>query len=199
MTRNQTVLFLNFVLLFSTISSAFAIDAQIELPKKVNLNGLSTDEIAVYQHGEIGTGALIGGGLLGTLVGLGTGHIVYGKYGSKGWIFTVGELGSVAVMVAGATSSMNCLFDAKASCSNSLAALMFGEIAYFGFRIWEIIDVWTLPSGHNTEYRALKARVEGAGGPRFSIMPMISSLERPVRDSFGRESLGYGLQLNMEF
>ena len=124
-----------------------------------NLSRLSPEELAIYQYGEISTGSLIGGGLLGTFVGFGTGHIVYGKYGQRGWIFTVGEVGTIAMATVGAAKIItSCLFDGSSSgCSTGSGLFILGGVGFFGFRLWELIDVWTIPGSHNDRYRSIKA------------------------------------------
>ena len=180
-------------LLFCTliIFSLHLAHAEKAPAKKSDLDGLTTDEIEIYQHGEIGTGSLVGGGLLGTFVGFGTGHIVYGKYASKGWIFTLGEAVSLGIVVAGAVSTLtNCSFGDKNGCSKGSGLMTFGSFAFLGFRIWEIIDVWTIPGFHNSKYRAIKARVDGTADSEFHLAPLVVSN--------GARS-GYGLQAALTF
>ncbi len=74
------------------------------------------------------------GGVLGTYpLGLGIGHAIQGRYLSKGYIFTIGELASVAVITAGLSDCTIDLFTDNSTCNSGLISLGFG--ALFGFRI----------------------------------------------------------------
>lgn len=145
-----------------------------ELPQS-GLAGLTTEEMKIYQYGEISPGSHVAGGLLGTFVGLGLGHIVYGKYGDRGWIFTAGELGSITVLTVGLVSLVeNCTLRDSSHCDNTGSGgglVTLGLLGLLGFRVWEIIDVWTIPPNHNAQYRAIKARVESSWNvsPAFSL------------------------------
>jgi hypothetical protein len=116
--------------------------------------------VETYQYGEISTGSLVGGGLLGTVVGFGTGHIVYGAYSKKGWIFTLGESAGLALEYYGTSMMTSCAFANVEKCGENTGLMFAGAAMLFGFRVWEIIDVWTYPGAHNREYRAIKARIE---------------------------------------
>jgi len=184
---------LNLLVPIQSFAQEDSLEAATPNSKRPDLSQLTTEEIRTYQYGEISTGSLIGGGLLGTFVGLGFGHIVYGEYGSKGWIFTVSELGSLGIMTAGLSqAAAGCTLLNTSSCSNGLGLYTFGAFAYFGLRIWEIVDVWTLPSRHNGEYRAIQSKL-GISRARteWQVLPMIGPA------AGGRST--YGLSLAMTF
>jgi len=148
------------LLLLLSVSLTALADPASKQEEQLSLSNLTTEEIKTYQYGEISTGALIGGGLLGTFVGFGTGHIVYGKYTSKGWIFTVSELASMLALVYGASQVTTCLlFIPGSDCAGGVAWYSVGAMGYVGFHLWEIIDVWTIPGSHNRDYRAIKSRL----------------------------------------
>jgi len=157
--------------------------------QRVSLSNLSLEEKEIYQYGEISTGSLIGGGLAGTFLGLGIGHAVYGKYTSKGWIFTVGELGSFTIMALGVSQIGECFWGSSSGCSNAAGTYVVGAIAFLGFRIWELIDVWTLPSSHNRQYQAIKSSVELGSNDKqnFFLLPLLSTQG------------AYGLRLGVNF
>jgi hypothetical protein len=141
-------------------------------PKQENLSSLTTDEIKIFQYGEISTGSLIGGGLLGTFIGFGTGHIVYGKYTSRGWMFTLGEFAALGIAAAGASKSViDCTLSNANGCSNGFGLFIFGAVSFYALRIFEIIDVWTLPGVHNREFRAIQEKAKGSIG--FRILPNV--------------------------
>lgn len=149
-----------------------------ETKAKVDLSGLSTEEISIYQQGKITDGQHIAGGLVGTFIGFGTGHIVYQKYGSNGWIFTVGELGSIAVMMAGAVKATGgCFSGDSEECSEGFGVYTLGALAYLGFRVWEIIDVWTIPGRHNRKFQAIKTKAESQSliPDSYHILPVVVS------------------------
>lgn len=113
---------------------------------------ITPEERQILEDGEISTTRYVVGGILGTYpLGLGIGHAVVGKYSEKGWIFTVGQLGSAMIFVSGVSS---CFEDYDSSRGCGTATL--GLYALVGFRIWEIIDIWTIVPKHNRKYRSLK-------------------------------------------
>lgn len=160
-----------------------------------NFSELTPDQIRIYQYGEISKDSLVGGGLLGTVVGLGTGHIVYGEYSRKGWIFTVGEMSTLAIATGGLTAGVTGCFTASSDrCSSGIGLSLLGATAFFGLRLWEIIDVWTLPGNHNSEYRAIKEKVD-APVRRASRVGMILPIISPEHN----QSTKWGLKFTMPF
>ncbi len=125
-------------------------------------------EYEILRKGEISEGRYVGGGLLGTVVGYGIGHAVQGRWSDKGWIFTVGELASVSVIVITATSCIAADLEGRAREDRCMAALVGSLVAYTGFRIWEIIDLWAAPPNHNRRVRELRYRA-GAPTPRYGF------------------------------
>ncbi len=132
---------------------------------------LDQEERQILERGEISTARYVVGGILGTYpLGFGVGHAIQKRYKETGWIFTVGELGSLAVAAAGAST---CMEDREgdgkwSKCKSGL--LMAGGLSFIGFRIWEIIDLWTAPPSLNKRYRELKAR-ESATQARLFLLP----------------------------
>lgn len=133
-----------------------AIAMPVTRTKRVSSAGLSDEDRRVLQIGEISQTRYIVGGILATYpLGFGIGHAVQGRYSDKGWIFTAGELASIAVMFAGFG---DCSYSSNRyeSCSGGLVVL--GAFAFVGFRIWEAIDAWAVPPEHNRRYREIIAR-----------------------------------------
>lgn len=85
----------------------------------------------------------------------------------KGWIFTVGELASIAVLFSGVGDCWNSAISSYDSCNSG--AIYLGAMGFVGFRIWEIVDVWAAPPEINRRYHELKSRME----PRASLSPII--------------------------
>ena len=130
---------------------------------------LTPDEKRILVNGPVGDAQYIIGGILGTYPGFGIGHAVQGRYSDKGWIFTVGELGAVVLMVAGAAdcfSSTN--YDSNNNnCNSGSGTLLVGVLGYVGLHIWEIVDVWWGPHEQNERYRQIKGRL----GESWTVAP----------------------------
>src|SRR5436190_11246957 len=62
---------------------------------------LTRDEYALLARGEISDGAQLGGGLAALFFGFGTGQAIQGRWGDTGYIFTLGEGATTALMIAG--------------------------------------------------------------------------------------------------
>ena len=125
-------------------------------------------------------GSYIGGGFVGTFVGFGIGHAIQGRYLKKGWIFTagsilipVGYVGAVFFALGAGYSGEKAVYGAAYT---SLGVMILG----LGLKIWEIIDVWMLPS----HYKVVKEKP-------FQIKPLA------FYDSDNK--FHYGLSLNYQF
>jgi hypothetical protein len=129
--------------------------------QKKGLSLTEKDKVTL-ETGEISDTRYIIGGVLGTYpIGLGIGHAIQGRWSEKGWIFTSGELGSAAVFMIGALGCINNELDkglnGKDDCHGiNEAMIVTGVVGYIGFRIWEIVDVWSAPPAHNRKVRELK-------------------------------------------
>ena len=128
------------------------------------------------------------GGALGTFVGFGSGHAVQERWAEKGWIFTAGE----ALAVAGYIAATYILFnegteavkneDAEGALSAIFkgGAVAIGSGALFAaMRIWQIVDVWMLPSD-----------MKVAEATRFQLSPVYS---------YNGHDTDYGLSLNFKW
>ena len=121
---------------------------------KIKIASLTPEEREILRNGEIGDNAYFAGGVVGTFFGLGIGQAIQGRYVPTGLMMTVGEVSSFSIAMAGAISCIDlpgCHHDGLVSA---------GLIAYLGFRVWEIIDVWATPSSINSRYRNLKDHVD---------------------------------------
>lgn len=179
-------LFLAVTLIVFTMGSVKASAAEEERPvkvkhkRKVPYENLNTDEKEILARGEISQASYIVGGILGIWPGLGIGHAVQSRYSDKGWIFTVGELGSIAIMAIGISNSINgttcTVGSASSTCTLSSAGyteLVIGYLGFLGFKIWEIVDVWVGPPELNRKYHDLKGRVDDEETrTRFMILPV---------------------------
>ena len=138
-------------------------------------------EREILNQGLISDGNHLAGGALGTLFGFGIGQAVQGRYLDTGWIFTVGEVGSLGLMVAGASdSTIGCAtsYSYYSTCTSRVdSKLALGLVAFVVVRIWELIDVWIGPVTHNDKYRRLKKRYgeEANGtGASLTILPSLA-------------------------
>jgi hypothetical protein len=142
-------------------------------PENVRLQ-LSAEDRELIEDGEISTGAHIAGGALAFFVGFGVGQAVEGRWGSRGWIFTVGDTASLILVGYGlGKGASDCATAAEGeTCGGSgLGLIAGGLIAYSGFRLWETIDAFVAPIGHNRRVRGAKLR---AGmNPMYSATPYV--------------------------
>ena len=110
----------------------------------------STERLASSYGGgkTISNGQYIGGGIATLFLGWGIGHAVQGRYGEKGWIFTAGG----AVFTIGLSGVLYSTLKAAEENPDdpSLSGLGYGFLGLWlvgtGVKIWELIDVWMLPS-----------------------------------------------------
>jgi len=129
---------------------------------------LSDKDKETLEIGEISTARYVVGGVLGTYpLGLGIGHAIQGRWSQKGWIFTTGQLVSATAAVVGivgcAGNELENGFNDKDDCSAVNETLVVaGILGYFGFRIWEIVDVWATPPSHNKKVKELQDYIEKA-------------------------------------
>ncbi len=148
----------------------------------VSYAALSEKERDILQAGEISKSRYVVGGILGTWpLGFGIGHAIQGRYTDKGWIFTVGELGSISLAVAGLG---DCWAGSRYETCNG--GLVFaGVMAYVGFKVWEIVDLWAGPPEHNRRYREIRGRM-GEGEVTFlpTLMPLADGGVLGVRMTF---------------
>ena len=80
------------------------------------------------------------GGVLGTIPGFGIGHIIQKRWTKTGWIFTAGQLGlSIARVTLQPMSSED-------FSGGSNTNMMIIGLLVLSLKIWEIVDVWALPS-----------------------------------------------------
>ncbi|MEE2789564.1 MAG: hypothetical protein VX589_19655 [Myxococcota bacterium] len=115
---------------------------------------LSDDDRALLARGPYSNGEHIGGVLGSVFVGFGVGHAIQGRYSERGWIFTVGELLSIFILMRGVGECVADAIDGEEVCDSSLIEV--GLVGFAGLRIWEIVDAIIVPSRRNNRYRILK-------------------------------------------
>lgn len=134
-------------------------------------SALTDSEKALIEQGPVSDSVARTGAIVGSIVPLGIGQAVQGRYHSMGWVFTFGEFAASAVIAAG-YARRNALVGSAGVSTPSQAAdeeaapiIISGWVALGALRIWEIVDLWTGPGLHNGSYREAlekKKRLEGA-------------------------------------
>jgi hypothetical protein len=173
------LIILVFTILIS--SHSFSRTPLIEEAANIGIN-LSTKDKRLLEIGRIEQIPYIAGGILGTIPGFGIGHAIQGRWKDKGWIFTAGEAGGVGLMMAAGMSCMSGHSDMmsggeeKACSSGNRAFAASGMLIYLGFKVWEIIDVWTAPPQHNIQYESIEERIKdhkALSVNSYAILPMV--------------------------
>lgn len=150
---------LSLILVFLSLN-AFADSTLIYDAEKKGIN-LTDNDKKVLEVGEISTARYVTGGILGTYpIGFGVGHAIQGRWTQGGWIFTAGELGSLAAVVGGIAGCVDNTFRNDHCSGLESTLIVTGIIGFVGFRIWEIVDVWAAPPGMNKKYNELKNYIE---------------------------------------
>jgi hypothetical protein len=192
--RFLTVLFLFLGLSFSDLLKA----NDYYEAHKFDLSLLTPEERSVFSEGYIPQGRYIAGGLVGTFLGLGLGHAVVGKYGEMGWVFTVGELAALTLVGFGMAQGLGDIFTCWGSGCNNEASSGFGlmtagMLAFYAFRLWEVIDVWVRPNSHNSRWRFLYQRLEYEHKKTQPQLPEDKTTGQflPLLDKKGTLSLGW--------
>ncbi len=186
-----------FIFLFLLLSfNALADSTLVYDAQKKGIN-LSEKDKSILEIGEISTTRYVIGGVLGTYpVGFGVGHAIQGRWSDTGWIFTAGEAGSAAVFLVGALGCINNEldkgFNGKNDCTGlNEALLVTGIIGFVGFRIWEVVDVWSTPPSHNRKYNELKDYIHKSQAKEIKTSLFLSPLYQP--------KMGQGLSLTLNF
>jgi len=109
---------------------------------------------------EITTARFVGGGLLGTFVGFGSGHLVQGRGIAAAWPYTLTQVAALSIVF------VECR-PCKKSGSFSLHPLS-GFFLYGISKLMEIISVWT-PSAR--EYKIVSA-ADKLSTPKFAVFPL---------------------------
>ena len=107
-----------------------------------------TTKAAHIEKLPISNARYIGGGILGSVIGFGTGHAVVGEYESMGWMFTTIEGSIVAATIAGSLAGYagdpNSEFDIVAWAT--FISVAIGGALWLAIHIWEIVDLWQRPN-----------------------------------------------------
>lgn len=130
---------------------------------------------------DINHGRYIGGGIASIFAPFGIGQAIQGRYKETGWIFTVADSASLAVLTTGAivtaahvanntTCTGNICKTTAPLPAAGISLYVIGAAALAGFRVWEIVDAWVTPP---SEGRLASAPAKRAN-ERLAFMPMIA-------------------------
>jgi hypothetical protein len=127
---------------------------------QLQLQQLSPEDQALLARGEISGGPWIAGGLVSFFVGFGLGQSVEGRWGDKGWIFTLGDAASVTTLAVGAVDAVGCIAAGSKCNPTGTDVLLFGgAIGLVLFRAWETVDAFAAPPAQNARIRALRTEL----------------------------------------
>jgi hypothetical protein len=134
-------------------------------------SSLTEEDREALEKGMVSSEVYAIGGIVGTfIVPFGVGQAIHGRYLDTGWIFTVGELGSLGLAVAGVLDqkctpqTVNLGFGTTSyeTCTFDTTKFWIGFGAYLGFRIWELLDLWIAPARQNEAYRRAEGKKAAA-------------------------------------
>jgi len=126
---------------------------------------LTEEQQDLLARGEIPKGKWIAGGIVAYVVGFGIGHAVQDRYSDRGWIFTVGEVGSLASIVYGFSVLTRDVESGRWERGGGY--IVGGIIGMAAFRVWEVVDAWVAPPLHNKKVRGLRHAL--GLGPQLSL------------------------------
>ncbi|MBN21847.1 MAG: hypothetical protein CL678_11255 [Bdellovibrionaceae bacterium] len=133
---------------------------------------LSKEDQGILKMGLVEPTEWIIGGALGTFVGFGLGHAVQGTYeSSSAYIYTIGELVSLGLVVAGIPGAILKSVNKSDSEKQNFGLITIGAIAFAGFRFVEMVQVWFAPVSHNDRFEELKKQ----SAKRIKIRPTLWS------------------------
>jgi hypothetical protein len=141
------------ITLGSCVLCVAASTVHAQAARSAGSSALAPAERALLERGEVSRARHIGGSVSSIVLGFGSGHAIQGRWRERGWIFTVGELASVALFVVASSES-----DLDTSITNVLGVAGIGGLV--GFHVWGAVDAIIAPSRHNRRVRALRQRVD---------------------------------------
>ncbi|MBK7960925.1 MAG: hypothetical protein IPK04_06795 [Bdellovibrionales bacterium] len=89
-------------------------------------------------------GKYITGGVLGSTLGFGLGHLIQDRYYFKGLLFSVTQAIGVGLLASADCRNRQNERNPRdrGDCADTMKALVGGGL-WLGFHIWEVIDIWT--------------------------------------------------------
>jgi len=122
---------------------------------------ITPEEHDLLLQGEITEGAQIGGAAVNLFVGFGLGQAIQGRWSDTGWIFTLGELGTMTLMMAAAIDAIDdCgVNDQCQDTDDNVEMIVASVLGFTVFRVWSVADAIAGPNAHNRRVRDIKMRV----------------------------------------
>lgn len=119
------------------------------------INGnLSREDVLILDQGEISTVRYLSGGLVGSLVGFGSGHAIQGRFQNKGFFFLAADAAAFGAFMGG--SLLACGIQGQTSDTDACRIAQYaGVTAIVSLRLWEFYDLWFIPPKENERYREL--------------------------------------------
>ncbi len=134
----------------------------------------SPEDREILEEGLIDQQKYVTGGILGTVVGFGSGHGVIGKYKQVGWLYTASEVGFLGLMAVGYRKSVQDTFQAGVTGNfdgPNYGLMIVGYIGFISSRIGEIFDIWNRPFDHNRRHQELKDQEQSK--PKALLLPTL--------------------------
>lgn len=116
------------------------------------------------------------GAVIGTVLGLGTGHAIQHRWSKRGTLFTIGQLlGLVAIYAGNSSVSIGSSSSFRINRGDSLLSTI-GGFTYVVSRIYEIIDVWKKPkSQQNLHFKQKSVAFVPAIGKNYGGLQFLAS------------------------
>lgn len=154
--------------------------AEPTLPSPATYVPLSSVDQTLLDDGEISDGEQLGGAAAALVVGFGAGQAIQRRWHTTGWIFTLGDSASMALVLYGFGDAVtSCVSSGSlftAGCGHHGNNVMIaGMAALGGLRLWQTLDALFAPVAHNRHVRALRAQhglapyVSSARGTRGGV------------------------------
>ena len=118
----------------------------------LKFNGKIQKNTKVYLSSKrrLSTSHYVTSGLIGSIVGFGTGHLIQGRYWDKGWIFTLASTSIIGSGALLAITGHNLIPQA----ANIIAISILATAT--GVKLWEAFDIWKLPSSYEVASKNLE-------------------------------------------
>jgi hypothetical protein len=137
---------------------------------------LTEEDQELLARGEVADAQWLAGGVLSVFVSFGVGQAVQGRWGERGWIFTVGETASIVAMIAGAADGLDCAAgDPHCNNRGAVGLVAGGAIGFTVFYLWGVIDAFAAPPAQNARIRELRYRLGLPQQPQgYTLAPFVS-------------------------
>jgi len=157
------------------LSGILVADEKTSVTPNYELKPPVTSEGEMAGSSQISRGRYVTGGVLSTVLGLGIGHAVQGRYLPLGLVFTLGEAASWTVFLVD-RSSYNHEEDLADFYQSTGTVGWIGLGVAGALHIWEVLDSWIV----GNKYTKAKAQMSGAGisekyTPQVTVLPVSGS------------------------